>query len=103
MCNRGRQDQVWVCLVRDSLYKRRKKIGKKKDKNELELSHGVCRDKCGQLDTTLDGKRKRPYEKILGILLVGTVVTNWPHTKVPTPKKTHQAHWVNVSGAVENA
>jgi hypothetical protein len=36
-------------------------------------------------------------------LLVGTVVTTWPQTRVPTPKKTHQAHWAIVRGAVENA
>jgi len=43
------------------------------------------------------------YESILGIFLVGTVVTNWPHNNVPTPKNRHHSHWSNDKLAVENA
>ena len=43
------------------------------------------------------------YESILGIFLVGTVVTNWPHNNVPTPKKRHHIHCSKVKLAVENA
>ena len=43
------------------------------------------------------------YEKILGILLVGTVVTNWPQMRVPKPKKMHQPHCSSVRAAVEKA
>jgi hypothetical protein len=43
------------------------------------------------------------YESILGIFLVGTVVTNWPHNNVPIPKKRHQSHCSKLKLAVENA
>lgn len=32
------------------------------------------------------------YERILGILRVGIVVTNWPHNSVPIPKNRHHIH-----------
>lgn len=43
------------------------------------------------------------YERILGILRVGTVVTTWPHNSVPIPKNRHHIHCSNVSALVLNA
>jgi mannose/fructose/N-acetylgalactosamine-specific phosphotransferase system component IID len=43
------------------------------------------------------------YESILGIFLVGTVVTNWPHNNVPIPKNRHHSHCSKLKLAVENA
>ena len=43
------------------------------------------------------------YENIFGIFRVGMVVTTWPQTRVPTPKKVHQVHWSKVKGVVEKA
>ena len=43
------------------------------------------------------------YERILGSLRVGMVVTNCPHKRVPIPKKRHQSHCSNERLAVVNA
>lgn len=39
----------------------------------------------------------------LGNVRVGTVVTTWPHTRVPKPKNTHHSHCSSVSAFVEKA
>lgn len=43
------------------------------------------------------------YDSSFGSVLVGTVVTNWPHIRVPTPKNKHHSHCSSVSSLVENA
>jgi hypothetical protein len=43
------------------------------------------------------------YDNSLGSDLVGTVVTSWPHSRVPTPKNRHQPHCSRVSALHENA
>lgn len=43
------------------------------------------------------------YDKIMGIFLVGTVVTTCPQSRVPTPKNRHQPHCSTVKLLVENA
>ena len=44
-----------------------------------------------------------PHVNFFGILLVGMVVTNWPHTRTPSPKNIHQSHCSSVNLAVEKA
>lgn len=43
------------------------------------------------------------YDINFGNARVGTVVTNWPHNNVPTPKNKHQPHCSSVKAFVENA
>lgn len=45
----------------------------------------------------------RSYDNSFGSRLVGTVVTIWPHRRVPKPKNKHHNHCSKVSPFVENA
>lgn len=90
--------QTWVCsLVRPLIHKICPVLLTSCDNDPLLPSS------TSETLPAISSGGPEPQVKVFGILLVGIVVINWPHTRVPKPRKIHHNHWSMVRLAVENA